>query len=71
MQSKLVKTIRSTRVTHIDVSDGKNTLSAAERTALLATCDKFASEIAVRRAGLDQHEIARLRFVRWRRETGK
>ena len=64
MQSKLVKTIRSTRVTHIDVKESVSTLGNAERKALRAVADKFATEIALRSVGLTQQEISRLRLVR-------
>ena len=66
MQPRLVKTIRATLITRIDVYESQSSLTEDERKSLGFVAENLGSELPLRQAGLSPAEIRRLQFLRWR-----
>ncbi len=66
MQQSLLKTIRATMITRLEVVDSASYLTDEECESLDKVAEKVGPELSLRRAGLDQSEIRQLEFLKWR-----
>lgn len=64
-QSRLVKTIRATQVSSVDLGHPENWLSDDEQQSLREVTARNQQEIALRSAGLNPVEISHLMFAKW------